>query len=372
MKKIWIKILILIFCFFVVSPCSYAIESNIDEYNQEFDYQSIIDALDDDTVAILEELGITEISYNSIFSLSIDKVFGALFNLFTESVKMPLKIAFCAVGILIITTIIKNFCNDERIVSVIGGGVLSSTLAVPFASTVTTAFSVLESLLVFTSAFSGVFCAIVSSSGNLTSGAVYGTVTVIADTFFSGLLSNLSQPVVNVMCSMGFLSCFDSYNLSVRIAEFLKKCYVFLLSLAGTVFSGLVTLKGVLSNGVDSLSSRSIRFVIGQSLPVVGGAVSETYSSLITSLGLIKNTVGVFGILTVVIFVLPILIDLFMWSVCFEIISLFSQSFATENGVEIINIFKNVITLLVATIIILATIFVVCIGVCIAARSGEV
>jgi stage III sporulation protein AE len=257
-------------------------------------------------------------------------------------------------------------------VTLIGGGTLSLTLAVPFATTVTTAFSVLDSLLVFTSAFSGVYCAIVSSSGNLTSGAVYGTITAFADTFFSGLLAKLSQPVVNIMCSLGFLSCFDNFNLSERITDILKKSYVFLLSLAGTVFSGLVTLKGVLSNGVDSLSSRSVRFVIGQSLPVVGGAVSETYSSLIASLGLIKNTVGIFGIMTVVMFVLPVLIDLFLWSLCFEVISLFSQSFATENGLRIVNVFKNVVTLLSATVIILSTIFIVCIGVCIAARTGEV
>ncbi len=371
MKNI-VKITLFVICIFIISPSCFALESNVDEYNEEFNYQSIIDSLDSDTVALLEEMGITEISYESIFGLSMGKIFNSLFNLFTDSVSKPLSITLSAIGIIIITAVIKSFCDDEKMVSLIGGGALSLTLAVPFATTVTTAFSVLDSLLVFTSAFSGVFCAIVSSSGNLTSGAVYGTVTVFADTFFSGLLAKLSQPVVNVMCSLGFLSCFDSFSLSERITSILKKGYVFLLSLAGTVFSGLVTLKGVLSSGVDSLSSRSVRFVIGQSLPVVGGAVSETYSSLITSLGLIKNTVGGFGILTIFLFVLPVLIDLFLWSICFEVISLFSQSFATENGMEIINVFKNIITLLSATIIILATIFVVCIGVCIAARSGEV
>lgn len=366
------RILLIIFFTFLISPSVSAVESNIDEYDEEFDYSVITDSLTDEAAELLAEIGITEISYDSIFGVSFQKVFNAFLNVFTNAFFTPFKVTAYSVGILLLTSIAESFCNDDKTVSFVGGSALSLGLAVPLATTVSTAFSVLEALFLFTTAFSGVFSAIVSASGNVSAGVTYAAAATFANTFFSGLLTNMSDPVVSLMCGLGFLSCFDIYNVSQRLSQLIKKAYVFVLSITGTAFSGIVTLKGVLSNSVDTLSSRSVRFVLGQSLPIVGGAVSETYSSVLLSLGLIKNTVGVFGIITVIIFVAPTLIELLIWSFCLEIISFFAQAFGTERICGLTDIFKSAVTLLASTIIILTTIFIVCVGVCIAVRSGGI
>lgn len=372
MKRILKSALCVFVLALLLSPTAFALESNIDEYAREFDVESIFDSIDGETKAILEEIGITEISYNSVFSVDPQKVFNALFNIVSGAVKTPLKFMLVAVGVLMITSVLVSFTNNGESVKIIGGGVLSLTMAVPIATVVTTSFAVLESLLVFTTAFTGVFSVIVSTSGNVTMGVSYAALTVFSDTVFSGVLTKVSQPVVNAMCSIGFLSCFDMYNFTDRISSIIKKLYVFALSFVGTVFSGLVTLKGVLTEGVDTLSSRSIRFVIGQSLPIVGGAVSETYSTLVSSLGLIKNTVGAFGIITVIVFVLPTLIELLMWCLSLEIVFSASQIFGVDNSICLISVIKDALILLVSTIVILTTIFIVSVGVCIAIKGGAI
>ncbi len=372
MKRILKITLCLLAIAFMVSPTGLALRSNIDEYAQEFDVQGIFDSIDGETKKILEEIGITEISYNSVFSVEPQKVFDALFNIVSDALRKPIKFMLVAIGVLMITSTLTSFTDNGESVRIVGGGVLSLTIAVPVATVVTTAFAVLEALLVFTTAFTGVFSVIVSTSGNVTMGVSYAALTVFSDTVFSGLLVNIAQPVVNVMCSVGFLSCFDVYNFTERISSIIKKVYVFALSFVGTVFSGLVTLKGVLSNGVDTLSSRSIRFVIGQSLPIVGGAVSETYSTLVSSLGLIKNTVGAFGIITVIVFVLPTLTELFMWLLSLEAVFSASQIFGVKNSLCMLSVIKDAMILLVSTIVILTTIFIVSVGVCIAVKGGAV
>ncbi len=372
MKRL-IKITICSIVFlFLVSPSALCVDSNIDQYSEEYDFQSMFDTLDDNTLEILEEIGITEISYDTVFSIEPEKIFNALFNIIADAVKSPFKFTIVALGILILVSVFSAVVQKSDSVGMIGGGVLALTVAVPVAQVVTTAFSVIEALLVFTTAFAGVFCAIVSSSGNLTMGISYASFTVFSNTVFSSAITNFSQPVIKAMCSVGFLSCFDIYKLTERFTSIIKKVYVVLLSFVGTVFSGLVTLKGVLSEGADSLSARSIRFVIGQSLPVVGGAVSETYSTLISSLSLIKNTVGAFGIITVIVFVLPTLIQLIMWMLSMEIISTAAQSFGAESATSVITVLKDALVLLLATVVILTTIFIVSVGVCIHTKGGAV
>ena len=111
---------------------------------------------------------------------------------------------------------------------------------------------------------------------------------------------------------------------------------------------------------------------MGRSLPVVGGTVSETYSALVSSLTLIKNTVGIFGIITVTVTVLPTLIDLLMWILALEISISVSESFGTSKAMGMLNVLKDTLVLLVATIVIVATIFIVSVGVVIAVKGGGV
>ena len=348
-----------------------AVDSNIDQYAEEFDYNSFLSALDDETKAILSEIGIDELRLDDIFAISPDKVLDALFGIITQSLKAPIGFLTTSMGILIITSLMTSFFESHTI-NMVGGAALSLCSAVPIAGVVTSSFSVLQVLNGFTTAFAGVFCAIVSSMGKINTAVTYASLTMFSDTLFSTFLSGVSQTVVNSMCALGFLSCFDMGGFTAKLTGIIKKIYVFILSFIGTVFSGIVTLKGVLSDGVDSLSSRSIRFVVGNSLPVVGGAVSETYSTLITSLNLIKNTVGVFGIITVVVTVLPTLLRLVMWIITLDTVSALSDISGAGATVKLLGILKDALVLLVATITIVSTVFIVSVGVVIAIKGGGV
>ncbi len=368
-KKAFLIVLIIAFLLPCFITSSYAVEGNVDQYNEEFDFESFLGTLDDETIEVLDEIGIDELSFDDVFDVAPGKVFNALFNIVSESLKEPLAFLTVSMGVLMITTLMTSFCQSHTI-NMTGGATLSLCTAVPIAGVVTSSFSVLEALNVFTTAFAGVFCAIISSSGKISTGVSYATLTVFSDTLFAGFLSGVAQPVVSSMCAFAFLSCFDTSGFIGRFSQVIKKIYVFALSFIGTIFSGIVTLKGVLSDGVDNLSSRSIRFVVGRSLPVVGGTVSETYSTLISSLSLIKNTVGVFGIITVAVTVLPTLIQLVMWIISLEICSTLSDIMGTGSTVQMLSVLKDALVLLVATITIVTTVFIVSVGVVITAKGG--
>ena len=370
--KITSVIAVTLISLFIFSVSTFAVESNIDQYAEEFDFSSVISSVDDETMSILKEIGIDEISYESVFSIEPTKVFRALFNMVSTALKEPLQFSVITMGVLMLTTLLSSIVSSSESVSLVGGSVVALSAAVPIAKIVTTSFSVLETLGVFTTAFTGVFCAVVSSSGNFTASITHSALTVFSNALFSGLLSEFCQPVVSAMCSLGFLSCFDMFDFSTRFSGTVKKVYVFFMSFIGTVFSGIITVKGVLSDGVDSLTAKSIRFVVGRSLPVVGGTVSETYSALVSSLTLIKNTVGIFGIITVIVTVLPTLIDLLMWILALEISISVSESFGTSKAMGMLNVLKDTLVLLVATIVIVATIFIVSVGVVIAVKGGGV
>lgn len=348
---------------FSLSATSYALEENIDSYAEEFDFDSITESVGADTAEILAEIGIDEITYEKIFGVDVGKVFDVLFEMGKKAVSQPLEFLVLGLTVITVTSLVASFMKNPETVSVIGICVLALAAAVPVAETLTTAFSVLETLFAFTTSFSGVFCALVSSSGNVALGTSYASLAVTSNTLFSALLSSVSRPAVNAMCSLGFLSCFDIYNFNLKLSAVVKKAYVLFLGFAATLFSGIVTLKGVMGAGADTVTSRGVKFVVGRSLPVVGGAVSETYSALVSSLSLIKNTVGVFGIVTVVFTVLPVILQIFGWICVLSLTVTAAEFLNCETALGMLNILKDSLTLLAVTVIFSGVIFVVSVGV---------
>lgn len=336
---------------------------NIDEYADEFDFQEVADSISGETLEILNELGIDEINFEKIFSVDFSKVLNILFDMWKKAFSEPAKYMVISTGILILTSACSSFISSNELVGMIGSSALALSLSIPVAEMMTNSFSVLETLSTFTTVFAGVFCALVSSSGNVALGSSYASLAVVSDTLFSALLSGVSKPAVNAMTTLGFLSCFDSYRLIGKASSTAKKLYISFLGFVATFFSGIVTLKGVLGAGADSLTARGVKFVVGRTVPVVGGAVSDTYSALVSSLSLIKNTVGVFGIVTVVLTVLPTLLQLLSWAFVFSVLLIISEFLGGETATSMLNILKDSIVLLGATIVFSAVIFIVSVGV---------
>lgn len=369
MKRIFI-FLFAVSLFFLFSVTAFAGNGDIDKYNDEFSFEEMISSIDSDTVGILESMGITELSYESVFGVTIGKVFDSFLDIFFNSFKEPLRYFLTITGIMAIMALLTNLSRSPETVTLIGSSCVACLLAVPVVSLITRSFSVLEALSVFTSSFSGVFCAVVSASGGVVQGTSFLGLNIALNSVMTVILSGVSKPLANCMCALSFLSCFNIKTFSERMSDLFKKFYIFILGLLTTVFSGLSAIKTILGGSADNVAVKGIKFLVGRSLPIVGGIVSESYQSVMASLGLIKNTVGVFGILTVVITVLPIITELFIWCLSFNFISTVSEIFGCFKIENLILVFKDVIILLIATICFSAVLFIISCGFMLVFKNG--
>lgn len=369
MKRIFILLLVFSgFCLFSVT--AFAGNGDIDKYNDEFSFEEMISAIDSDTLEILGSMGITDLSYESVFGVTPAKVFDSFLDIFWGSFKEPLKYFFSVTGVMAIMALLTNLSRSPETVTLIGSSCVACLLAVPVVSLITRSFSVLESLSVFTSSFAGVFCAVVSASGGVIQGTSFLGLNIALNSVMSVILSEFSKPLSNCMCALSFLSCFNIKTFSERMSDLFKKLYIFILGLLTTVFSGLSAIKTILGGSADSVAVKGVKFLVGRSLPIVGGIVSESYQSVLASLGLIKNTVGVFGILTVVIIVFPILTELFIWCLSFNFISTTSEIFGCFKIENLILVFKDVIILLIATICFSSVLFIISCGFMLVFKNG--
>lgn len=84
-----------------------------------------------------------------------------------------------------------------------------------------------------------------------------------------------------------------------RVAGLLKWVVTSSLALIMLVFVGYLTVSGSIAGSADAVAVKAAKFAVSGMVPVVGGILSDAAETVLAGAGLLKNTVGVFGMLVV-------------------------------------------------------------------------
>ena len=135
-------------------------------------------------------------------------------------------------------------------------------------------------------------------------GAVTGAaVRQFAAALFSDLLINLVNGLL-VPLLYGYIAA-SAAQAAVeadglkRLADLLKWAMTTVLTVVMMVFVGYLTASGVVTGTADAATLKAAKFAISGAIPVVGGILSDAAETVLASAGVLRGTVGVFGMLTI-------------------------------------------------------------------------
>jgi stage III sporulation protein AE len=129
------------------------------------------------------------------------------------------------------------------------------------------------------------------------------TVQQVTTVFFSDLLLNLVDgllmPLVYLYTGvLAASACLREERLSA-IAGGLKKVLTWILTTALLAFTVYLSAARVLSGAVDGAAVRVTKAAISGVVPVVGGIIAEASETVLAGAGLLKNTIGLAGMLAI-------------------------------------------------------------------------
>ena len=138
-----------------------------------------------------------------------------------------------------------------------------------------------------------------AASGSVTSATMQQVTTV----FLVSLLISLISVFLMPLCCLyiGVLaagSCLQEARLAA-IAEGMKKVITWTLTTALLLFTVYLSVARVITGAADAAAVKVTKAAISGVVPVVGGIIAEASETVLTGAGLLKNTVGVFGMLAI-------------------------------------------------------------------------
>lgn len=190
--------------------------------------------------------------------------------------------------------------------------ILSAILTGGYAS-VQAATAYLQKLNAATAAGIPLLAILYSMGGNVTAAvASTGSLTV-----YLGLLETVVGrsivPFCGICLAFGFL---NASGLGIQLGSFLanfKKHYTTMLAFLMMLLLAMLTAQTALGSSADTLAMRSVKFATGNLIPVVGGSVAELLRTVSAGVGYLRTTLGICGILLLLLLLLPTLIELFLY-----------------------------------------------------------
>lgn len=147
--------------------------------------------------------------------------------------------------------------------------------------------------------------ALASQGGITTSTALYAG-TVFFDTVLSTAIANLLIPMVYIFLILTVAAAATGEGMLAKLRDFIQWLVTWCLKTILYVFTGYMGVTGVVSGSTDAATLKATKLTMSGVVPVVGGILSEASEAVIVSAGVMKNAVGVYGMVAVAaIWVLP-------------------------------------------------------------------
>jgi stage III sporulation protein AE len=167
---------------------------------------------------------------------------------------------------------------------------------------------VVDNMVTFMQALLPVMLTLMVAVGGISSAAILHPVIFVTITGIGTIIKNVILPLIFFAAVLDIVSHLSSRFQVSRLGGLMKTCAMGALGILTTLFLGIMAIQGVAGAVGDSLALRTAKFATDAFIPVVGGVFSEAVEAVVGSSLLLKNAVGIGGLIVIcLMMVIPLL-----------------------------------------------------------------
>lgn len=154
----------------------------------------------------------------------------------------------------------------------------------------------IQTMVDFILALLPILLALVATGGGVVSVSFFHPIIIFLMNT-SGLLMNyIVLPLLLLATILSIVSTMSDQYKVTKLSKLLQNVSVGIIGIFLTVFLGVLSVQGTASAVADGIAVKTAKFVTGNFIPVVGRMFTEAADTVISASGLLKNTVGIIGL----------------------------------------------------------------------------
>ncbi|MBQ6826245.1 MAG: hypothetical protein IJP34_06275 [Clostridia bacterium] len=367
MKRILLLIFILSIIFSVKCTAEgTSTEDFLSSQAENIGADELENSLPDFAKDFLNSEGISPENPEWVNSLTAENVFLHIWSFLKSGGKKPLV---SAAGILSVILISAALSNTE-----IGGNVqiavkyavtlsAAGVVSLPIFSVIESAVNAMQGVTVFMTSFIPIFAAILISGGAVITSASMSSLMLFACEAVNFISNFAVVPLLSGFTAISVASSASPLLEKSKIADGIKKLAFWIMGTLTCVFVGILGIQTAVNASADSLTLKTAKFILGSAVPVAGTALAEALNTVTASVGILKSTVGVYGIVAICAIFLPLLAELLIWRLVLIFLSFVSDMFSLDSVSRLIRSADTVIAVITGLILLTSAMFIISLGV---------
>lgn len=287
---------------------------------------------------------------------------------FISSLSSNFSLMAKIIVIVIICSLLNNlkssFASDS--LGEIGYFVCYSTAMILIVQSLVNIMSVgsngIETMVSFMQILFPLLIALLAALGNLSTSAVLQPAVGLLVGSVSTLLKNIMLPLISLSAIVILINHLGEKAKLEKLGKLLKNISIWILTGTFTVFLGVLTIQGVMSASFDGLSIRTAKFAIDTFVPIMGKMFSQTVDTVIGCSLLVKNAVGIAGLIVIGLIAMSPALKILALLLTFKLTSALVEPISDKRIVECLNDMGNLLVVLFITVIGIALLFYITIA----------
>ncbi len=352
-----LAILLLVLCVGGIPVSAQTVEELYEEQLEASGGRELLQALPDETRDLLDKLGIDTLEMSSFTQWDTQTALRELLSLVISLLRGPLSSAAVVLVVVLLCAWVQGMRETLRTeeASAVFGTVCAlaacGCVMVPIADCIGDVRDAMTSTSVFMGSFVPVYAGILITGGKAATALSFQSVALYAAELLSWVAGQVVVPLMTVSLALGLTGSVTPQIKLGGVGKWLGKAAAWVLTLGMMLFSGLLSLQSLAGSAADTLGTRAVKFSIASFVPVVGGSLSEAFTTIQGCLGVLRSTLGCFGAAATALIVLPPLITCLCWCAILSVCRTATELFELESLTTLLDTARDTVKCLVGVLL---------------------
>lgn len=299
------------------------------------------------------------------YSLNFKDVFSYILSILFSGIKKIVPMLATIIAVAVLSNIVGQFKGKKNLGEIVHFVCFCAVIVIVCASVTNMIKLAQNSIFSMQKQMEIVFPVILTlmaSVGNTVSVGIYQPILAMLSGIIINVFSYVVLPIFIISFVVSIVGNLSNNVKLNKLSSFLNDIFKWVIGIVFTLFTGIMSIKGISAGSYDSVSIRTTKFALKTYIPIVGGYLSDGFNLIMASSILIKNAVGTAGLLLIFISIISPIISILIFKWGIHLTSAFLEPLMDNKISNFLFSVSKALNMLISSILCVALMYLISIG----------
>lgn len=200
---------------------------------------------------------------------------------------------------------------------------------------------------------------ILATGGSVTTAATFSPTLLVTMQIVTLLAKSVFLPLIVVLTALSTVNNLTDRFHITKLVDFFRQLIKWGLGLLLTIFIAILSMQGLTSAMADGVAGKTVKYAVGNFVPMVGGVLAESVEAVMSSTSILRNAVGVTGILAIIAMCAGPALKLVAIIAVYKFAAGVAEPVTDKRITNLISDLSGNITLIFVIVLVVAVMFVI-------------